>query len=473
MAFYSYATLATAQADLAARLYDSGQQFWPPAELASYIVEALREFNALTSFWRAEFPLTLQQGAWWYDITDTAQAPNTLRPFTVKDSDLISQINYHLLEPQLGAYPISWAGSKQFSLADILGALQRRRDEVLSATGCQVSRLVVEATPGRIILPDTSIDIRRVGWFPAGFIMTWDSSSPLTWDQATFTWDTAPSGQSPVILRPADAWGKQAFDLGYTVAGESPPQTYLQSTQPPLSFDVDRVPPTPGAYDIMLVKAGGNLSASAASLVGLPDDWSWLAKWGALADLLGRESNAKDMLRAKYSMQRFNEGLGVLNESPAVLSARLNNIPLQVDAVTSGDDFNVGWQGAAQGPPMRLYLAGLNMIGFAPAPDSQPYGAVLSVVQNMPVPIGGGDLIQVGRDDYDSVLDEAQHLAMYKAGGTEFSDTFPLHANFIKRCTVYNSKLRTLGQFQKPIYEISQLDEERHPRYAEPEALVG
>lgn len=470
MAFYSYATLATAQSDLAARLYDSGQQFWPASELASYITEALRTWNALTSFWRAEFPITLQQGNWFYDLT---MITGSLRSFNVKDSDLISQIEYHLLEPQNVSYPLAWAGSKQFAFSDILGALQRRRDEVLSATGCQVTRLVVEASPGRIILPDNTIDIRRVVWFPAGFVMTWDSSFPITWAGATFTWDNPPTGGSPSTLRPADAWGKQAFDLGYTVAGEAPPQTYLQSSQPPLSFDVDRIPPFPGAYDILTVNAGSPVTPDQDRLLGLPDDWSWLAKWGALADLLGRESNAKDVMRAKYCIQRFNEGLGLMNQASSVLALRVNNIPMAVDAITNGDDFNINWQALPQGPPRGAYTSGLNQLILWPGPDSSPYGAVVSVVQNMPVPILAGDLVQVGRDDYDSILDEAQHLAAFKMGGQEFADTFPLHGNFIKRATLYNSKLRILGQFQKPMYEISQIDDERKPRYAEPEALVG
>jgi hypothetical protein len=112
--------------------------------------------------------------------------------------------------------------------------------------------------------------------------------------------------------------------------------------------------------------SGGVLSTLAATLLTVPDDWAWVVKWGALADVLGQESNAKDAVRAEYCARRYQEGLGLLSTAGAVLSLRLNNLPLSVDAVRNGDDFNPLWQVAASGSPASAYAAGLNLLAFGP-----------------------------------------------------------------------------------------------------------
>ena len=96
-------TLAIADSALAARLYDATGQFWTQAERLLYIQEAMRTFNALTGYWRGDFTFPTQTGITWYDITSLATAPNTLRPATLTTTSLYTIIEYHLLEPPVGA----------------------------------------------------------------------------------------------------------------------------------------------------------------------------------------------------------------------------------------------------------------------------------------------------------------------------------------------------------------------------------
>jgi hypothetical protein len=446
---YTYATLANAQDALSARLYqsttDPTQQQWTPAELTVYLVEALRNWNALTSYWRAEFPMALQQGVTWYDITNTTTAPQTLRPFTVTDGYLAQAMEYQLLEPPTTAYPLVWAGSKQFAIQQILDAITRRQNEVLGRTGCTMTRQVVPAPIVRtgIVMPDSTIDIRRVVWSPV-----------------------ANQGYSATIMRQTDAWAKRTFDFGYLTRAETPPATWMQSTEPPPRFDVDNVPPVTGQYEVLTVNAGGVANVNAAQKLFVPDDWSWLVKWGALGDLLSGESNAKDSLRAAYCQKRYTEGLVMLSNASAVLEMQLNGLPQFVDAVSNGDNFNSGWQGLNQGYPMSAYQAGLNLIAFPP-PDAGPYGALLTVVENAPVPVLQTDFIQAPRNVYDVILDMAQHLAMWKLGGAEFEATVPLYGKFLDAAKLYGSKLVVMGQFEVPEYAISQLDEARNQRVGE------
>src|SRR5436190_2191833 len=68
--------------ELARRLYDPTETFWPRAEKRLYVYEALRMWNSLTCFWRGDFTFNGRNGVTWYDLTDTANLPNTLRPLT-------------------------------------------------------------------------------------------------------------------------------------------------------------------------------------------------------------------------------------------------------------------------------------------------------------------------------------------------------------------------------------------------------
>jgi hypothetical protein len=444
---YSWQTIAGAQTDLAARLYDSGQQWWGSdgLELAVYIVEALREWNALTSFWRQDMVVPLVASTWWYDI---AAASGSARPMTVTDNDLLQSIEYSLVEPPTAAYPLAWTGTDQFNVANLLGAIQRRRDETLSTTGCTTSRLLVAAPfGGRVYLPDDVIDIRRVAWVPV---------PAAGYDQST--------------LRQSDAMSKAFYDRGYTTAAPGPPRSYLQSSQPPLSFDTDRIPPVSGNYEVLANLAGSALSTDAPTAMGIPDDWTWVVKWGALGEALGIESEAKDALRAEYAMWRYRQGLALMTDAAAVLSARINNVPCQMDAVKNGDDFNRGWQTSTPGVPRGIYLTGLNLFA-ARFIDSGTYTVTLQVVSNAPV----SDPLQISREDYTAILDEAQHLAAFKLGGSEFMATVGLHKRFIERATLYNSKLLGLGDYPRSMYEVSQLESERAPVYGgvKPQEVLG
>lgn len=436
---YSYTTLSQAKTFLASRLYDPTMTFWTDAELTAYITEGLRTWNAYAAFWRAEFILTLSS-AIWYDITDASIAPNTLRPFTVTDAELYNIIEYHLLEPATG--PI-WTGSLQFNAADMMQAVQRRRDELLSNTTCTVRRALVPAVPGRTFLDDKTIDIRRIAWLPV----------------------TSPVGYTNSPLLSSDVWAQQSFENDFTVQIPGTPATYRHTSEPPLSFDTDIPPAVPGQYEVLSVDAGPSLSTTPQTLA-IPDDFAWVLKWGALSDMLSIESNAKDAFRAEYCNARYQQGIALLKTAPAILSARINNIPTAIEAVQNADYYRTGWQAETAGTPNLVLIAGLNQIGFAGPPDAGPYSATLSVVQNAPIPVNGSDFIQLGRDEYDVLLDYCVHLAAFKMGGAEFQATIPLFQRFMLQAEKYNQKLRALGPFTETIYKLSTQDSEANPVFA-------
>jgi hypothetical protein len=437
---YSYATFAAAKADLAQRLYeslsDTTRTFWTDSELGEYIRESLRCWNAYTSFWREAMTFNLTQGVNWYDLPSR---PSSVRPYTVTDNDILRSIEYHLLEPVTASYPLTWGGSTQFDLGDIVDNITQAHNQTIGTSGCTITRSAVSAPiiRQRIVLSQDVITIRRVAWLP------------------TSTYKTA-------ALRQADEWEKRSFDANWTTNASQSPRTWLQSTEPPVSFDVDNVPPVTGSYEILTVNAGPDFNLTAAQVLSVPDDWSWLVKWNALENLFGREGVAKDATRQAYCEQRFAHGLSLLATTPAVLGAKINGRPVECDAVRNGDDFNPLWQGRVQGTPNKVYVAGLNLVGFSP-PDAGPYSVLLSVVQNAPLPASDADFVQIAKEDYSSLLDHAQHLAAFKMGGLEFTRTIPLLQSFLDRAGLYNAKLKQMGPFPVSQMDISQREAQRTP----------
>ena len=438
---YAFLSYLQARQALAQRLYDTGTLFFTDAELKVYVLEALQTFNALARFYRQEFVFNTRQNVTWYDLGDTVNLPNTLIPRTLTDLALLNTIEYHLLEPQTATYPLTWTGSKQFVVTDILNAIQQVRDQLLSETNCTITQSLVNAAfTARTTLNDKVMDIRRVAWIPAtGF------------------------GYTPNLLMPSDIWAQQAFEVGFPQLVQASPISYRRGTTPPLSFDVDRIPPVVGNYDLLTINADGTLVTTQSMILPLPNDWAWAVKWGALAQLLNRESAATDPVRGQYAAERYTQAVAVMQTIPALLAARINDVPVVVEAISSGDFYAANWQGLAVDTPSSIYYAGLNMIALAPAPSAGPFSLTVNVVRNMVLPSLDTDQLQVGRDDVATILDYAQHIAMFKVGGAEFIATFPLYRNFIRHCAVYNSKLSARSPYREFIEGRGKEDERLHP----------
>jgi hypothetical protein len=445
---YQYISLSTLRQQLANRLYDGLMVFWSSAELTVYVQEALRTWNSLTGYWRGDFTAPTVSSSTWYDIPSLT---NTLRPYTVTDQDVYSTILYHLLEPITGVV------SAQFTNDDIVQAVQRRRDELLSISSCTQTVRTVGAVAGRITLPDTVIDVRRMAYLPTESVLTGKGYGTGRYGFGIY----GKSAQSqidipaPTVLWPEDTFAEQSYDALYTLnpAGTPGlPSTYLLSTQPPLSFDTNCPPAFAGSYELLTVEAGGTLTFGTPSNFTVPDDWTPAIKWGALADLFSRESNAQDPLRAQYCEQRYRQLCAILRDSaPALLAMRVNNVPAQVSSVRGSDLYNTLWEGADPGVPRSVSYSGMNLFALNPPADtginSVPYDLTLTVVENAPIPTLDDDMVQVAREDLDAVLDYCVHIAAVKMGGADFTSTMPLFQRFMKQAALYNRKLAEFGEY--------------------------
>lgn len=416
MPAYTWITLAQAQAALAARLADPGNRFWTLPELALYLQEALRTWNAFTEQWNSEFGITNVPSATWYDLSTLSNSP---RFRTLTDAYLYTLMQYHLLEPPNGA--AAWTGTSQFTLSDLQNALQRRRDEMIQACACSLIEIPTLAIGGgsrRAFLPDTVLEPLRIRWMPV---------SPGT----------------PFTMAREDSAAFDYFEANHLQAPGSP-QAWSVVAQPPLAVDLDVVPNRLSQLHVLAVKSGPAFNPPAATLLGIPDDWSWVAKWGALGDLLGRESESTDRERADYCIKRYNDGVTAMRESNWLLSATIANRPVDTPSVRSQDGFAPNWENNASAWP-AVVTAGIDLL--APCPVGS-VGTSVVLVGNAPVPVNAGDFVQVSRDVFDVILDYSQMLASFKQGGEEFKSTADLEKNFMALAVETNKRLADLAIFR-------------------------
>jgi len=434
---YSWKTFGSSKTDLLGRLGDS--TFWTSTEVGFYLIESLRTYNLVAQFYHDRFFFNTQAGFCYYDLTQNTNpsslvagigANSSYLGYTITDRNMVNQIQYHLMEPQTSIWP-TWNGSEQFTMDDVVRAIERRRNQYLSLVSSHVTRSQYPYGPppgtGRITIDDSVIDIHRGAWLDLDLQYT-----PLykedEYNASTLLagWETTPS--TPTMFS--------------TIL--SPPKG-LQLI--PLSKDL-------GTVDILTINNPSNLDVSTGVLLNIPDDHSWIIKWGALADLLGRDSQAYDPVRSKYCEQRFEHGIQLAIADSCIYQALINNSIIQAQSLNDFDSYNYNWQNET-GIPTELAIISRNLIALTPTPQDSGTSIALNVLRNVPIPSSDGDFLQISREAYDLLLDYAYHLAMFKCQGTEFQGSFPMLDRFMQSGLLNNSKLSESANSYSIMKELS------------------
>lgn len=465
---YSFITYLQARQALSLRLNDTSNIFWTDAEVGLYLKEALREWNCLTSTWVQDWT-TLSSSVTWQSTGNSKNPfvgsnPSSPRYQTLNDSYVYTLAQYHLLEPPTGGG--TWAGSTQFSLADFTQSFQRRRDQILQYTACNVgpfsSTFGVPAGSSRVQLPDSTaqsiLDLRRVRFVP-----------------------TPDNLGDPITLWRDDGLAFEYFD---TPAQLNSPSAWDVIAGPPQFITLDTPAPVPNTLDILAMISGGDVNSPFISPLLIPDDYYWVLKWGMLADLLIKESESTDIERALYCESRFREGIQVMQEMPWLTQARIDDIPVDTPSVAEMDTFAYEWQSDPLAQP-AIVRGGIDLFAICPTFEatggfggggfggggfgggsSNQVSVTLSLVGNAPVPAADGDFVQVSRDVLNVIMDEAEHLAQFKHGGAEWYRASDLHKNFIKMATDTNRRLRESGIFDTTLFPPNSRQNAAQPRWA-------
>lgn len=429
---YSWLTLIEAITALAGRLSDPSKIFWIDNELSSYLLESLRTWNSVSQFYRDRCTFNTQDSIAFYDLTQSsnpnsitggtgsgASNPPALLGYSLTERNLINNIEYHLIEP-INTTWTNWNGTDQFTMDDIVRAIERRRNLFLLLTGLHLtnSQVNIAIGDGRTSLSDSIQLIRRVAWVDI------DGSHLPLWRE---------DEQSANFLSPN--WA----------INPSTPIAYSTILSPPVAIQVIPPPNDNGILDLVTVNNPSNLNEQVGTLLNIPDDFAWVVKWGALADLLGRDGQAFDPARSEYCEKRFQEGVRF-----ALLGGTINNVVLDGITIAPSDisDFDSmlpTWQNISVttgGNLEDIAILGRNLIAISPVPNAEAHSVQLDIVRNMPIPSMGGDFIQVGREHIDAILDYAVHLAMFKVGGTEFIATLELANRALGQAMIHNLYLK-------------------------------
>jgi hypothetical protein len=397
---------------LATRLGDPGMLFWLPGELQSYLKESLRAWQAFSNFTSDQQGFSTTADVMFYDLFTLIPE---LEP-TITDQDILQDIQRVLQEP---VSPTAWLGNPdQFSLAGVVAAIQKRRDKFLVETGLvQNFSLVVGPTPpdGELELDQTTIDVRHAMWL--------DSSGAYTklWDADTF-----------MLTAGSQSWTIPDVPIDFTTFFSNPLVLLLA---PPPAIGMG------GQVHLLTVNSGPNLNPAAGpTVLGIPDDLCWVIKYGALADLFGQDGPGQDVGRAQYCETRWSDGIKLARITNYIRLGYNQGVPSFVDALEELDTADPNWMNETPGPPNSLVVSG-NIVGVEPPPD-QVYPLSFTIIPKFPVPVVGGDYIQVGQELIDSILDYAQHIAMLKEGDGSVQETMSLLQNFVKQAAIENDILR-------------------------------
>lgn len=431
MPVYTWLTLQQGIDALSGRLQAGA--FWTTAELRYYIIDALRTWSALTEQWNADFTFVTSSAQTWYNTATLAESP---RLRTTTDAEIYTLMQYMLLEPPTGA--AAWTGTNQFNLAALQYSLQRRRDEVIQATACNITQLApLPSTPGtrRVLLGDTVLESRRIRFVP-------DSTLGL-----------------PITLTREDAQAFQYFSPDY-LQTDALPQSWSVASEPPIAFDVNFAPNVAGIYDVLALQSGPIFAPPVPSPVGIPDDWCWLPMFGALADLLAGESERTDSARAQYCLKRYTDGIKIMRNSNWLVQASVNGVPYDTPSVFEADSFAQEWDSNPNTWP-AVVQAGMDFVGIAPAQSSS---ANLTLVGNAPIPLLLTDYIQASRDQWDAILGYAQRMASFKMGGEDWQKDQPLELDFYRAATMTNKRLLTYGIYTDILHSEGRRQEEEVTR---------
>ena len=424
MSPYTHTTLATAKTMLAQRLHDASMVYFIDAELGVYIEEALRTFSLLSMFWRSQETFGTVIGTEFYELHTQFSSSAGL---SVSDRDLINTIQYHFQEHVTTAWAGGWLGTAQFIMADVSTALQNARNQFLVDSGVYITRTTPSTgapSGGRITLADTVMDVRRVAW-------------------------RSSSGGSTVVtpLWRVDEYQLTAYDTTWDDTADQVPEYYAILASPPSTIQLAPAPTATTTIDLLSVSSGAAFDPTASETVlGVPDDMAWIVKWGAMADLLGKDGPAQDPERAQYCEQRYQQGVQLARVYPLLVAARIGGATLNFASVYEMDSYNINWQTESTDTPTEVLQAGRNMMALYPKPDGV-VTITMDIVRNADVPTGDADYIEVGRETLDVILDYAVNLAMFKVAGDEWKATHEGYQNLLEHAALFNKRLDASSLF--------------------------
>lgn len=383
-------------------LDDSSGVFYVDNEIILGLQESLYVFGALTGYWRkrGSFNVAPSDLSQFYSL---ATLLPQYRPRTIPLSQIVTEIQYHLLENPSGIAGTGMSG--QISIASILQAIQRARN--LFVIDCHLPNTVhpnfTNSPPpdGLVEFPQTSVFVHRASWQDSGgqWANLWRQDA-WAFDKGTYQWTTEPGA----------------------------PTAYSEAELAPLQLQIYPPPLSAGNLEAVTVDSLEMDITDPNALFGLPDEWVHAVKWAALADILTGGGQITDDLRGQYCTQRYQQAVTFAKDARTIIRLTCNGLPLPIDSLDAMDAGTPFWRNQP-GPPQ---VAGVLYDLLAIGPVDQPYNIGIDVVQAAPVPVNPGDFLPIGDENLDDILSYVANYLTLKCGGNEFKSTMVNYDQFMK-----------------------------------------
>ena len=376
--------------------------FWTTAEMELYIIEALRVWNLMTGKWQDTSAVATTASTIFYNTGLTSQ--------TVSDQDVLDEMQYHTLEtPNQGAS----LSTDTWTIAEWVRVLNARLAQFMMETKLVVSRGTFATTIGvsrydlNALLDTGNMKLHRVAWVADadGFSHGLCEADLFQYDHFLPSWTTTPGT----------------------------PEAYVEESLPTQTIEVIPAPDAAGTLDILFTDLATQLPAVPdGTVLGIPNDFTPYIKWGALADLLSKEGQAHDPVRAAYAENRFREGVVL---ATIILQSKMNQrvefggTPLDLDSLNSLDNGLDGWQ-QDDSTPVDWFPVGMTQLGIHPAHLAGGGTLDIDGLIDAPIPANDGADVDISFGEAELLVDYAHHLATFKSGTTEFQASQPLLQRF-------------------------------------------
>lgn len=421
-----YSDLVTA---LALRLSDPTFAFWSEDEMKSYLNEAMRTWQAYSASYNIRVSVPTAANTLFYDLF---QLVPQLTP-TITDEEVVRDVAFALQEP----YDVpghAWIGTEQFSVADVYQSLNQRRNRFLLETGLVLKNIEINGpipSTSSLIVPGDVMDVRNMLWKE-------DEIYSLMWR-----------------LDPQTSASKPLYSLTPGV-----PSDYATYPFQPLIVNLSPPPANNGLANILVVESLPDMDPMTPAVLGIPDDFCWVIKYGILADMYGTDGPGQDDSRADYCEKRWNDGVMLARISNFVHIGQNMGIPAYIDSVAELNTGDPSWPSRTPGPPETLAIAG-NMVATGPVANSV-YSMTFDIMPKFP--IDESTFVQLGPEVVSTILDLAQHIADVKEGAEELKNSSRQYSNMVKMAAVQNDRLRAQSQnFDVLNNQVRRFSKE-HPR---------
>jgi hypothetical protein len=431
---YTQTSFGALQAACSGRLNDPLQRFWTQAEVILYLQDALRLWQALTADAKVWWVVPAQTSGAWCDLLSMTGSP---RPSTFQDIDIYQRMIYMMLENGISSASNSplVLSTSQFTAADLVGSVQRARDEFLMRAACvlTVESIVVTPNVATISVPEHVIMAIAGYWIP--------TASPSL----------------PVPLYRSDVEVTNLYVDDSLTPGI--PNTFSLGVEPELTLTLSPPPDQPGKVELLCVESQSTLNAVTPTALYLPSDISPAIAWGALADLLNSSAEKQDALRAAYARTRFEQYIELAATLPTIFAAKSLANPVPVDSAAGLDSYDPQWRGTG-GQSSMLALAGGNLFNI-PTALTQPVSVL--VATNAPLPVLTTDIVQLNSSVVDIILGYAVHIAKFKCGNAELEATSSALKNLVSLAATRNSQVRALATMRDVLYGKVERDIDMDP----------